>query len=280
MDDLDYEYHLQNYKRMYGIESDAGKNSQHLPFVQKQAMIDHALSVFNPLRDWFVNAVTLAQRLRNSDAKYYMQYGAGRRLSMIFYGYMRISQIVHPERESPLSHDEHQELSVDINVIYMNLRGILDNFAWCMLYEKDSSLINQIHANDIGLFSKAFRKKFSLFSNIQTDIQKHDKWFEDLKDKRDPVAHRIPLYIPSSIVTPDEAKLHEELHEKFLQDAAKLDFESADSAFQQMDKIGKFGGFFVHHPHGPFIPLYPTLPTDMAHLIKIGNTVEAFLLGA
>lgn len=278
MNELDYEYHLRQYESMYGVESKAEKNPQHLPFVQKQAMVAHTFYVFNPLRDWCVNASNLARQLQNKHAQYYMQYGAGRRLNMIFYCYGRISQIAHPKREEPLKHNEQLELSVDINVIYMYIRGVLDNFAWCILYEREPNLINQIHPNDIGLFSKKFRKKFSLFSKIETDIGKHDEWFEELKEKRDPAAHRIPLYIPPSTVTPNEAECHEELYKKFLNEVENLDFDSSDSTFQQIDKIGKFEGVFAHHPDGPLIDLYPVLPTDIAHLIRVGNTVEAFLL--
>jgi hypothetical protein len=192
-----------------------------------------------------------------------MMYGAGRRLNMIFYAYRAITLTVPSDREQPLSHDEQLNLSRDINIIYMNLRGTLDNFAWCFLYEKESEAVSSLSRMHIDLFANKFRE-LPAFAKIAQEISAHDNWNKEVKERRDPVAHRIPLYIPPSIVDHEGAERYKELFEEY--------------AFEQLSNIGSFYPCFQHHPEEGIIPIYPILPTDMTHLIRIGNTIERSLI--
>ena len=155
LDELDYETHRRLQYRLLGIDPEAPneqRDQEILGFHLKQAQEQHALAVFNPLRDWIVKAITIAEQLSNNNAQYYMRYGIGRRYSMVWYAYRTIMFGASPVREDPLSHADQQELSHAINVIYMNLRGILDNFAWCFLYEKESAEADRISNLDVDLF--------------------------------------------------------------------------------------------------------------------------------
>jgi hypothetical protein len=254
MDDLDYEKHLSDYRGILGSESE---------YAEREAQKAHAFSVFNPLGDWFAKAIHIAEQLTQENAKRYMKYGAGRRLDMIFSAYRAITLTVLPDRVKPLSYDEQSSLSRDINIIYMNLRGTLDNFAWCFLYEKEARAVGSFSRMNIDLFAKKFRALPS-FVKIAREISVHDDWNKEVKERRDPVAHRIPLYIPPSIVDTKEAERYKELVGEY--------------AFEQLTNIGRFYPCFQHHPDEGIIPIYPTLPTDMTHLIRIGNIVELGLL--
>src|SRR5262249_25094717 len=192
-----------------------------------------------------------------------MKYGAGRRLSMIFYAYREITLTVPPDRERPLSHDEQINLSRDINIIYMNIRGTLDNFAWCFLYEKEANAAISLPRMYVDLFANKFRELPS-FVEIEQEISVHDTWNREVKTRRDPAAHRIPLYIPPSVIGDEDAERYKELIGEY--------------AFEQVRDTGSFYPCFQHHPEDGVIPIYPTLPTDMAHLIRIGNTIECSLV--
>ena len=105
MDDLDYEKHLNYYRPLLGSEA------------EKTAQYQHALTVFNALYDWYAKTISITQWLTKKDAVYYMRYGAGRRLQMIFYAYREITLTAPPQRVHPLSIDEQQKLGLDINTI-------------------------------------------------------------------------------------------------------------------------------------------------------------------
>ena len=63
-----------------------------------------------------------------------------------------------------------------------------------------------------------------------------------------------------------------------LENIQEIAFEKADASFEELNHIGRFLPFFVHDPEQGLIPIYPIIPTDMAHLIRIGNTIEWNLL--
>ncbi|MCA9466820.1 MAG: hypothetical protein KC643_15450 [Nitrospira sp.] len=274
MDDLDYEKHLEDYKQLLGYYNENSNKEQVLKSAEENAQDLHMFSVFNPLRDWGLKAVMLAKKLKNDNARYYMQYGAGRRLNMVFYSYQTITHIAPSGRTKPLSYEEQMELSRDINTIYINLRGVLDNFAWCFLYERHPELESKISPYSVGLFSKKLRDNCPRFAEIQNEITAHDEWYKEVKERRDPVAHRVPLYVPSTMLSNEEEKKYEELNASFCENIADLESNEADAAFEQMHQIGTFSPYFFHHPTEPGFPLYPTIPTDMAHLIRIGEAVE------
>jgi len=229
MDDLDYKKHLEHYKCLFGYYVD----NPHLDKIRilrdadEEAKYDHALCVFNPLRDWIHNAVQIAKKLNNENARYYMLYGAGRRINMTFRGYQEIMRIAYNKRSEPLSHDEQSALSQEINIIYMNLRGILDNFAWCLLYERQPELADKIDRNDVGLFSKRFRKHFDAYSEIDDEIKVHSVWHHDVKERCDPVAHRIPLYVPPALITQEEAKTYSPINDHFNDSLERLKLDEA-----------------------------------------------------
>lgn len=263
---------------MYGLNSsnECPTRSETELSARKNAEHDHALWVFDPLRDWYINSIELANKLSNERAQYFMMYGAGRRFGMLFYAYQAIVNALPPERETPLSTDESNRLSTDINIIYMNLIGTLDNFAWCLLYENGLTE-DQCHKNSVGLFSKKFRK-LELFNSIREEMTQFDIWHTEIRNRRDPVAHRIPLSVSPTLVTQEEAEKHRRLQHEHLQLTAQQKFAAAQNTMKEINSIGKFGSIFVHHPEESPTPIYPTVPTDMANLIKIGNIIEHALL--
>jgi hypothetical protein len=159
----------------------------------------------------------------------------------------------------------------------MNIPGVLDNFAWTLLFEKEPGAIQSLSRMEINLFSKKFRL-LSSFSEIEEEILSHDSWNKDVKNRRDPVAHRIPLYVPPSILNENEADSYKQLYGKYLENIQEVAFEKADANFEKLNHIGRFFPHFVHDPEQGLIPIYPTIPTDMSHLIRISNTIEWSLL--
>ena len=280
MDDLDYETHLENYKGMFGYYVDTPDIAKKkiLKAAEEEAKHHHAICVFDPLRDLIYATASLEEKLTNKNAKYFMLYGAARRANLIFSAYQEVRSIAYEKRTQPLSRDNQVTLSQAINSIYIHLLGILDNFAWCLLYERQAKLVDELHRNDVGLFSKKFRTHFVAFPEIADEIVAHDSWHEDVVNRRDPVAHRIPLYVPPAQLTPDQAEHYSAISNQYQASLKDLRLDEAEQPLDQIDSIGSFLPYFIHHPEEPHIPIYPTIPTDLSHLIRIGNTVAKGLL--
>jgi hypothetical protein len=178
-----------------------------------------------------------------------------------------------PERQDPLSNDEQITLSRDINLIYMHLRGVMDNFAWCFLFEKEQSLADDIDPQAVSLFSKTIRKK-TKYLDFWNEVSAHSDWADEVKDRRDPVAHRIPLYVPPSALTGEEQAEYQDLTRRWYEAANRMDFTACEQLDEQRQRIGTFLPCFMHHPDQGTIPIYPTLPKDMVHLIRIGQILK------
>lgn len=275
--ELNFDVHLQNYNSLFGVK-DGDKTSELALYSYKQACYMHMLAVWNPLMEWSMKSQMLTNELKNEQAKYFMRFGVGRRALQLFYAYRSIVSIASVNRTQPIKSDEQASLSRDINILYLHIRGMLDNFAWCFMYEKGLTE-KDINPRNVSFFSKQYAKHSSL-KPITDELSEHKEWESDLKSRRDPVAHRIPLSVPPAIVTSDEAKKHIELQDKHLELAARGDFEGADASMSEIDQLGTFQPCFVHHPEESVMPIYPTIPSDIGHLIKIGEVLEKNLVGS
>jgi hypothetical protein len=144
---LDFEAHLEWFDFL----------GHHMPEAQQEAQRRHAAFVSAALGGLCIEMAILAKDLRSREASYYMLYGATRRLRMLIWSYASVTDVVPPDRIEPLSSDEQYNLSRDLNVIYMHTRGVLDNFAWCFLYEKEPEIVEKLPPVKIALFSKSIR---------------------------------------------------------------------------------------------------------------------------
>lgn len=279
MDDLDYEKHLEHYKNLLGyyVDNPHTNKEQTLACAEKKAQTIHSLCVLDSINNLSTKSFEIVQKLKNDDAKYYMKYGVGRRSLMLYYSYQAIINIACPERTEPLSCNEQIDLSREINILYINLRGILDNYAWCFMYEQTPNLKKELHLRKISLFSKDFRKKCSAFHKIKKGILAHDTWEKEVKERRDPVAHRIPLYVPHTIMTSNETERYSNSNIQYNEKLNNLDLEGANQLFNEMYRMGTFYPVFIHHHDDGLIPIYPTIPTDLVHLIRIQSVVESGL---
>lgn len=272
MHNLDYEYHLDYYKKLYA----QSKEKTNENFIQQQAQARHALTVLNSLRDTISVAIDIASKLKHPEAICFMQYGVCRRLLMTLFSYKAIALVADAERTNPLSFEEGQELTKEVNLIYLNIRGILDNLVSCYLLEKEENLYNKLKPIQISLFGKEVQKKSENLS-FWNKLTEYKEWEKELKEKRDPVAHRIPLYIIPSMVDEAEVDEYKQLDSESIQALQKMDFSKAKDCYTKMESMGKFIPCFAHHPEN-YYPIYPTVPNDLGNVIKILKVVQEELL--
>lgn len=270
-DDLDFAHHVKRYEGYTGhanLESDA--------FFTHEAQKHHSLVVQDALRDVFFDAARYADTLSDQNATYFMKFGVGRRLKMMWASYREILSHVPPDRTEPLSQDDVGVVSRDLNVIYINIHGVLDNYAWCLLHEVTTEAPKKVDKMSVGLFSSRIMSN-PRFVDLKPKIDRYGDWNNELKKKRDPVAHRIPLYVPPAILNPEEAERYKEFCGAAMEATAKLEFEKADEFHGRAERLGTFSPHFMHHPGDGALPIYPTVPQDIANLVKIARVISAFL---
>lgn len=271
MDELDFEFHRKKYEALAGTESAAAT-----AYFMCTALDIHSLLVRDTLRSVQYTAAIIAPTLSNEEARFFMLYGPGRRLGMIWVSYTDILDHIAADRKEPLSHDEVATVSRGLNVIYINIPGVLDNYAWCLLHQVATDKTKKLPAVKVGLFSSEFMDDPNL-DLLRPLLDEFSKWHKELKTRRDPAVHRIPLYVPPAALNPKEEDQYRELEDQIADAFNNQNFEQVDELTAQQGRIGTFMSCFIHHPGEDIIPIYPTVPQDIANLIKIVNHVHTFL---
>jgi hypothetical protein len=219
----------------------------------------------------------LSNLLKEKKAAQYMRFGVGRRLLMMWWAYHHVVTTVPAGRKDPLVSDESQSLTQSMMVVYINIRGVLDNLCWVLLHEHAPEKTKELKPHEVGLFQNCIVKDSRFLSLVQR-FSTHKSWNGDVKGRRDPSAHRMPLTIPPQVLTPEEAVRYGALGQKYSEGMKELNLDGANEALNAMEHIGSFAPYFLHDPDDGPIPIYPTLPNDVAHVIQVFNAVDTFLM--
>jgi hypothetical protein len=147
--------------------------------------------------------------LTDRQATRHLREGLIRRLYMMQSSRIFMRENTRPDRERPLSAYLATELAVHVNGYYLNLCGSLDNMAWMLGYEwalfpnlDENSIDSRRYCNLFGnRFLQDVRTKHSDLARLLTD---HINWNRELREFRDPAAHRIPLYVSPGVITSEE----------------------------------------------------------------------------
>lgn len=267
LEELDIDYHRQKYAAHISTV-----NPETAAYFTRQALQTHSLVIKNALNEAETSAVMIAQNL-SEQARYYILYGVARRLSMMRVSYSEILRCIPTDRTEPLNADETATVERDINIIYINIRGALDNYAWCLLHQTTTDKTRKLAPAKVGLFAKEFMADANL-ADLRPKLSDFSAWHTELKDRRDPAAHRIPLSVPPCVLNPEEASRYAALSLQIFTAKSEQDRNALNA---QQRKIGTFSPYFVHHPDVPGTPIYPTLPQDIANLMKIVKLVHTQL---
>jgi len=146
---------------------------------------------------------------RTAEAKKHLDRGVNFRYFLI----KDSIQLLHEGIEKLQSNDSQiARINIAFNSIYINLRGIIDNLAWMLRYEIISDVVSP---KSISFTNNKFLTKLSS-ANYKIDwISEYSNWFYDLSLLRDPIAHRLPLYIPPGcVIDPDSIEAVVELNAK------------------------------------------------------------------
>ncbi len=142
--------------------------------------------------------ICVSIKLESRKAHFYLHEGVLIRLGLI-----RRSFELFFEAFGTIANNDYEceTLNVALNSIYLHLRGVLDNFAWIIYYELQLTNLKQ---RDIDLLGNKFLNSLECDLNLKKDLEVRKNWLIDLKNKRDPVVHRLPLYIPAKFITSKE----------------------------------------------------------------------------
>jgi hypothetical protein len=212
------------------------------------------------------------EKTGDSELKSYLQYGLCRRIQTIRATLANIFRVFPPYFNRPLTTEERANVEINLHAYVINLSGLFDNWAWAFILKHD--LLHAIGGkHQVGMFRKKTREH--LPNQLQTYIDKNnlEAWHTAyVKDYRDALAHRVPLYLPPKIMTPIETERFKELEAEKLDKIVGGDHEAANRAMDEQEALGEPCFAFMIHPEHSVEPifLHPQLLSDARAMIEFG----------
>lgn len=272
--EVEYEKSYRQFAAPFLIEGNAANNL----FFIHEAQQNHIYGVNNALLELTGDALTLLSRIAfTAEASHFFRFGVMRRLRMIDSSFKSFQAIVPPNRTVPLSQDQSDRVCHDLNAIYIDLLGLLDNYAWVAVHQLGLAATKAAKPLSIGLFKQAFAVDPAL-KPIADALQTFSDWEGDVKTRRNPAAHRMPLYVPPAALTPEDVIEFERFEVLISEALHAQEFEKLDALREGRRRVGKLIPKFLHDPGEPVIDIYPTVPEDIGQAVKIGRIMQTFLL--
>lgn len=203
----------------------------------------------------------------SSDAKRHIRQGFARRLLLMQTNRLAMTNIAPLERKEKLLSYECADLNVHVNSWYVQLRGALDNLAWALHYEW--KLLGQGDEKNVRLrrkcdlfgaeFRRAVRTSLPALADV---IDRHASWAAGLKELRDPIAHRVPIYAVPGVAFNDDKARFDQLNEEAQAAAAAGDFDTFRDKMWEAQRVGTY--FHVFAMSGPGGIQLHRLPAQLA----------------
>ena len=183
--------------------------------------------------------------LKEEKAKEFLLHGVARRLDVIERCVENIYSIFPLRRETLLSREELKDVDINLHAFFVNIFGLLDNMAWVSVYERNRR--KGINRKDVGLYKITTQEILSDAFKTYLNSDRMKKWHDEyLKNYRDALSHRIPLYVPPKSLTSSQQKQVTDIEEKRSRAIQDRAFSLIDDLQKEEDGIGAPSPFFVH----------------------------------
>ena len=171
----------------------------------------------------------------SANARRHFNEGFIRRHYMLQSSRLFLSQLCTQGRQEPLSPYEATDCAIHLNAYYLNLRGTLDNLAWILQYEWQllaGVTEDEGDRQSCYLFGHKFLASLeSRCPELGSALKQQGSWARELAELRDPAAHRIPIYVPPSVITSQEQV------ERFRRIEAQADVASSERGNRPVGEI-------------------------------------------
>lgn len=223
------------------------------------------------LRDRFV-----LEPLQSPRAREHADHGLGRRLAMLSHCVEAVFRVLPPDRDDIPQRDEVLAATASIQSFLMNAFGCCENVAWIWVNEKQPMQPNgrPWRRNQVGILAGQADLRATFSAPFRAYLESRDDWFGHLKDFRDALAHRIPLYIPPFAVDPADADRYQDLEVRAQAALAAGDLVTHEQLSRASRALARFSPVMVHAlGETPPVVFHYQLLADASTIIEIGENV-------
>lgn len=237
-------------------------------------LLDEHKSAQNELEQLFLTAVRVGQALSDVRTKEYMLEGATRRLSLIRRCLKTTFELFPPAATTPIDSEALSEVQINLHAFVINLYGLFENLAWAFVLRHglESEIGNR---KKIGMFLGTTQSYMPQELSAYLTSASMKAWHADyLKNYRDALAHRIPLYIPPATFTPEQGERYAVLGQREIECVRSCQWEELERVRSERSSLGSACPMFLHSftEEGRPRPVYlhPQMLCDVKTVLEFG----------
>jgi hypothetical protein len=231
------------------------------------AMANRLLELF-VARDW-----------ANDRAKEYATHGLSRRIYNLKRCIDRVFELLPPERDAVPNREDALDATINIQAFTLNAFGCLENLAWIWSFQRPVMKADggALSRSQVGLWKSCKSVRASFSPEFSGFLESREPWFEHLKDFRDALAHRIPLYIPPLTIPTGSDKLYAALEQRAFDALRDRDRSAYEKAKAEQKALESFRPWMIHSPNEGSVPVvfHPQLIADFRTIDEIARELLA-----
>lgn len=195
-------------------------------------------NIQNTYSDILFKASGVSQKLKSKKANEFLLHGFGRRLKTLKRCIDNIYTLCPPNTSKDLEESVILNLSINLQAFIFNIFGCFENLALVFVEEKNI----KIKRMQIGFLNNKINSKIT--SSLSEESKEYlftdrfQSWRKNLKNFRDALAHRIPLYVPPKQLNPQQQQEYKNIQQLIKKALHRNDFKEAHHLNQKATKLG------------------------------------------
>ena len=230
--------------------------------------LHEAAENFRSLRERFV-----LQQFNAVGAREHADHGFARRLGSLLRCIENVYDILPPDRVAIPTRNETADATINIQAFVMNAFGCCENLAWLWVIERDIPRLDgtELPPGWVGLGPDYRFVRGSFSQAFRNYLDTRRAWFVDLKNFRDALAHRIPLYIPPFAVEPANGAQWAALGAEAEAALVRGELDREKELREQQQELTHFAPIMTHSLNAaPRVIFHPQLLADFSTVHEIG----------
>jgi hypothetical protein len=169
----------------------------------------------------------VSRNYKSPHAQEHAPQGFSRRIETLERCIDNVFRIVPPDLAGLPTREAVLDATISLQTFIFNVFGSLDNLARIWVNEKGLTQKDGSRIRDTWI---GFGKGNTLVrGSFSTEFQKHltglNSWFDYLEGYRHSLAHRIPLYIPPYVVSPEKDAAYRSLERRLMAETDAVEYE-------------------------------------------------------
>lgn len=218
----------------------------------------------------------LGRAYRSARGREFAIHGFCRRLASMVRAIDIVFERLPPELGDIPERTTVTDATIAIHSFVLNAFGCLDNLAWIWVCEKPvlGANGNELSSLKVGLGPKCGEVRASFSHEFVAYLASRQAWIDNhLKGFRDSLAHRVPLYIPPYIITPENLTDYARIEEESAEALRSLQLDRYEELQKEQRSLGIWRPWMTHSvtEKSPTAVFHPQLIADFRTIDEFGH---------